>query len=610
MQRIKEWIKKLSIRQKLIFYSYLIIAPILVLISTLIFINNYRSEIKNEKNICMQSIQSLSDSVEATQKTVMKMGTYITINTDINEILTVDVPQELNRDGQLWIHNAPMQMLQDIIAINGDIKTIAIYPENGVTPYLRCMDASSYVSDFSDVKEGETYQQAMANKGLGDWMRVGKHSSDIYASNRTEKIILYREIYDLAKRNKLGFLVIGSNAEKYDSICDNFLRNDEEEIIVMSKGGNELVRRGGIEADIIDRIIKTESQIEENKKTIRNTHYMQYEVYRCTNDVTGTVVYKIVPKMKIKDVIETILVAPLALLVGFLIGLYPILILVSNIISKPLKKLTLAMQEFKKGDFSQQVNVVTHDEVGEASACFNEMVKDMKRLIDEKYVIELKERESELDALQAQINPHFLYNALDSLYWRTTEVGNDDVAENILALSDIFRLVLNRGEGIVAVRNEQELLECYLKIQQMRFGCRLKYRISMDADIVEERIPKLILQPFVENAIVHGFEKGKDSFFLSVVGKKEGKNMIFSIEDTGVGMNSEQMKAIWNEEDNRKYAGQRIGRYAIKNVKERLELKYHENFELQIKSAVGMGTLVTVRIPCETEQEGYAWEQK
>lgn len=124
----------------------------------------------------------------------------------------------------------------------------------------------------------------------------------------------------------------------------------------------------------------------------------------------------------------------------------------------------------KKGDLVSEVEVVTQDEVGEASACFNEMVYDMKRLIDENYVMELKERNSELDALRAQINPHFLYNALDSLYWRTTEAGNDEVADHILALSDIFRLVLSRGEGIVAVRYGQELLNRYLQIQQMRFG--------------------------------------------------------------------------------------------------------------------------------------------
>lgn len=244
------------------------------------------------------------------------------------------------------------------------------------------------------------------------------------------------------------------------------------------------------------------------------------------------------------------------------------------------------------------------DEVGEASACFNEMVDDMKRLIDKNYVMALKEKESELDVLQAQINPHFLYNALDSLYWQTLEHGDEKTAEDIMALSDLFRLVLNRGEGIVTVDNEMNLLKRYLHIQKMRFGKRLNYRIEVEETLLSEKLPKLILQPFVENAIVHGFEKGGDSYELTILGKRDGSDMVFYIKDTGVGMSREQVKAIWKQEDTRQYAGQRIGRYAIKNVKERLELKYQDRFLLEIESEEGKGTTVMLRLPCNHIEVG------
>lgn len=236
--------------------------------------------------------------------------------------------------------------------------------------------------------------------------------------------------------------------------------------------------------------------------------------------------------------------------------------------------------------------------MGEASACFNRMVDDIRELIDRNYVMALKERESELDILQAQINPHFLYNTLDSLYWKAMESENDEIAEDILSLSQLFRLVLNRGNGIVTVRTEADLLERYLHIQKMRFGKRLEYEISLDKTLWDEEIPKLILQPFVENAIVHGFEKIDGNYTLSIKGTKGEKGIIFQIKDTGVGMSDEQMEAIWDKADNRKYASQRIGRYAIKNVKERLELIYHENFELRIESKIGQGTTVIISVPC------------
>ena len=257
------------------------------------------------------------------------------------------------------------------------------------------------------------------------------------------------------------------------------------------------------------------------------------------------------------------------------------------------------MEEFQKGDFTKQVEVISFDEIGEVTACFNQMVMSIKELIDNKYVMELQEKESELIALQAQINPHFLYNTLDSLYWRIQSDGNEELAEDILALSQLFRLVLGQGKGIIPVHMEKDLIANYLHIQKMRFGRRLNYEISIDEEIMEASIPKLILQPFVENAIVHGFENTEFGGSLLVTGKRKGDNLIFTVEDNGVGMSDEQIEAIWNVEDSKKYSGQRIGRYAIKNVKERLALKYQSNFKLTIESIIGKGTTVTIMIPWE-----------
>ena len=136
----------------------------------------------------------------------------------------------------------------------------------------------------------------------------------------------------------------------------------------------------------------------------------------------------------------------------------------------------------------------------------------------------------------------------------------------------------------------------------MRFEERLDYKILINDLILEEEIPKLILQPFVENAIVHGFEKGNTKFYLSVTGELENGRMIFYVRDTGVGMSKEQVAVIWEEADARNYASQRIGKYAIKNVRERLELTYENDFKLQIESEKGKGTTVMISIPCKIKE--------
>lgn len=598
MKQMKKWILRLSIRRKLIFYSYLIIAPILLFISVLLFLYNYQSAVQNEEENCMQTVQRVSDSIGVMQSNNMEMGTYICINKEITRILTSTNHEELNRDAQLWLHYAPLEIIRDMVAIDGQIKTLAIYPENGVNPYLSCVDRSSYITDIEQVRSEEIYALAVQEKGKFLWQRVGQHPSNTYQSNQSDKIVMYREIYDMARKTKLGYLVIGSKAEAFDEVCQNSLRNREEAVVVMSDYGAELVRCGTVEDDIISAMIQEKSAEPMGKEIVKSSTWKNFRVYQCRNPQTGTIVYKMALKVGILDFVDTIIYAPLALLLGFLVGLYPVLVLVSNIVSKPLRSLSAAMENFKQGDFSQKVEVMTFDEVGEVSACFNRMVDDIKDLIDKNYVLAIKERESELDVLQAQINPHFLYNTLDSLYWKAIESGNEEMGEDVFSLSQLFRLVLNRGNGIVTVRTEAELLERYLHIQKMRFGKRLEYKISLEEQILEEEIPKLILQPFVENAIVHGFEKVEGNYFLSVTGKKAEHHMIFWIKDTGVGMSKEQVEAIWEKKDTQKYASQRIGRYAIKNVKERLELMYHEDFELCIKSAKGQGTEVMLSVPC------------
>lgn len=598
MKRLKDWVKRLSIRKKLVFYTYLVITPILLLISGLLFFRNYSLAVEEEEYNCLQSIERLSDSFEVMQKNIMEMGTYICINNEITQILTSNAPEELNSDAQLWLHRAPLQMIQDMVAIDGQIKTVAIYPENGVEPYLRCMDYSSYIGDIETVRNEDIYKLAVQEKGSFLWQRVGKYQSDTYQFNQNDKIVMYREIYDLARKNKLGYLVIGSSAGSFDRMCQNSLRNEDEAVIAMSEYGAILVNCGNMDEEFLTEAVSKLSGQGKKNAMSGGYDYQDYRVYWCKSEETGTILYKIVPKVTMLDYVDTIIIVPLALLLGVLVGLYPVMVLVSNIVSKPLHTLGIAMQNFKRGDFSQKVDVMTFDEVGEASACFNGMVDDIRDLINKNYVMALKERESELDVLQAQINPHFLYNTLDSLYWKAIEAGDEEIAEDIYSLSQLFRLVLSRGNSIVTVRNEAELLERYLHIQKMRFGKRLEYKIWLNESILDEEIPKLIVQPFVENAIVHGFEQGECSFYLSIIGEKADNYMVFCIRDTGVGMSAEQLAAIWNTDETKTHSSQQIGKYAIKNVKERLALIYHDDYKLDIESREGQGTTVKIVVPC------------
>ncbi len=600
MKKIRQWVDHLSVKKKLIFYGYLTITPVLIVICLVLLVNNYHKVQDEKLKNDTASVDTLAESLGILQTDIKDFSTYICINNDIHALLTTEDVEEKNKNAKLWLEEAPMAIVQDMMALKGHIKTIAIYPENGIRPYLRCMDGSAYIDDLDVVRSTDIYGETLASKNGMVWKSVPKGSGDTYLTNRSDKIVLYREIFDLTQKKTLGYIAIGVSQEYFQNLCQNITKNEKESVLILDKNGGELVKTGTLPEKLED-YLTGEDFIQQNYKE-REKHftYGDHEVICTQTDKNSSIVCKVVPAYGLQMQVLDIAYMPLILLIGMLIGLMPLLMIISNLVTKPLRRLCEAINEFSTGDFEQQVEVMTHDEVGEVAECFNKMVYAIKELIDENYVITLAEKESELAALQAQINPHFLYNTLDSLYWQAMNADNEEIAESILALSQLFRLVLSQGKREVTVGQETELVSRYLQIQKMRFSKRLEYKIDVEDSVKKAKIPKLILQPFVENAIVHGFENVSTPCELTVSGIREGDNIRFEIRDTGIGMRQDQIDEIWEEEPDQ-YRKQRIGRYAIKNIRERLQRKYQDRFTLEIQSEVGKGTTVILIVPYEEE---------
>lgn len=600
MSKIKHWVGQLSVKKKLVFYGYLTITPVLVLICLILLFFNYGKEMENRLESDLASVNSLADSVSVLQVEIKDYTTYICINDQIRQILTADDPEERNTNAKLWLEEAPMQLVQDMVALKGHIKTIAIYPENGIRPYLRGMDGSVYISDVEKVRETEAYQEAIESDNGMVWKLVPKGSSEIYLSNSSDKVVLYREMFDMSQKKTLGFLSVGVSQERFQELCENIVQEEQECVLILDRNGGELSQVGNLDEELEAYLLSEEFLKQDYREREKHFVYGNYDVICNQMSASASIICKIVPRYGMQLTGKSVIFMPVILLVGILIGLMPLLLIISNIYTKPLRQLSEAINQFSMGDFEQRVELTTHDEVGEVAECFNRMVEDIRKLIDENYVITLQEKESELAALQAQINPHFLYNTLDCLYWKAMEQGNEEIAESILALSQLFRLVLSQGKREVMVRQEMELISRYLQIQRMRFEKRLDYEIEVEESVQKAKIPKLILQPFVENAIVHGFENIASPCQIYVTAKRENGYIRFEIRDTGIGMRQDQIDAIWEEEPDQ-YRKHRIGRYAIKNIKERLVLKYHDDFKLEILSSVGKGTTVILLIPFEEE---------
>lgn len=601
MRKIKQWVNRLSVKKKLVFYGYLIITPVLFIICVVLLFYNYNKALNQRLEDDIASVNTLSEGINMLQSDIKDFSTYICINTEVHNLLKENNVKEKNKNSKLWNEEAPMQIVQDMIALKGHIQTIAIYPENGIRPYLRGMDGSVYISDIDTVRQTEIYKETIESSNGMIWRSVSKGRGTTYETNRTDKVVLYREIFDPAQKKTLGYIVIGVSQRKFNDMCENVIQGEKESIIILDKNGGELCQTGSLDEDVEEYLKSDEFLNQDYRERKLYFPYKDYDIICNQSEANSSIVCKIVPRYGLQMQIGDVAYMPVMLMIGVMLALLPLLLIISNLVTKPLRQISEAIRQFSAGDFEQQVTVSTHDEVGEVAECFNRMVEDIRTLIDENYVIKLQEKESELAALQAQINPHFLYNTLDSLYWQAQEAGNEELAETILALSQLFRLVLSQGKGEITAGQEVELVSRYLQIQKVRFNKRLNYTVEIEESIRRAKIPKLILQPFVENAIVHGFENVSAPCYLKVTGKTEGKYIRFEIQDTGIGMRQDQIDAIW-EKENEKYAKQRVGRFAIKNIKERLRLKYHDDFKLEIKSDVGHGTTVILIVPFEREE--------
>ncbi|RUS42442.1 sensor histidine kinase [Cohnella sp. AR92] len=269
-------------------------------------------------------------------------------------------------------------------------------------------------------------------------------------------------------------------------------------------------------------------------------------------------------------------------------------VMLSHRLSRPIRNLQRNMRKVEKGNFDVQAEVTQMNEIGQLARTFNMMVGQIKNLMQEIVDTHENKRKSELQLLQAQINPHFLYNTLDSIVWMAETKQHEEVVLMTSALAKLFRASITKDQELVPIRIEAEHITNYLLIQKMRYSSKLDYRLEIPDSIMGYKTLKILLQPFVENAIYHGIRNKPGIGTIVVRGMDTEDGIVFEVEDDGLGMTEEQLEKIWQAPDNGEWRGGGIG---ISNVNERIQLYFGQAYGISIRSELAEGTVVTIRIP-------------
>lgn len=276
------------------------------------------------------------------------------------------------------------------------------------------------------------------------------------------------------------------------------------------------------------------------------------------------------------------------------------LIMQRRYIFNPLKNMLKEMGRFREGNLEARMSYHAEDEIGRINREVEGIFTRIRDLIHEVYINRIYNQEATLKMLTSQINPHFLYNTLDSIRWKAVQNRDLEVGDQIEALSDLFRHILGRGDDLVTVDQEIKHLETYLYIMNFRYRDRIRYRISAGKGVRTLLMPKLILQPIVENAILHGIERRIGPGDIDICIKRDGDQLTIRIGDNGPGTDPAFIRGLLNDREDSSQG------FALKNINRRLKLCYGEACGLQFDSVPGRGTEVRITIPLKGKIKGAA----
>lgn len=449
------------------------------------------------------------------------------------------------------------------------------------------------LQDF-DLVSSKYYEAASEHGGQPVWLGL-QDNLLFYMEGITgpEKVLTMVEpITDFYNQEVIAVLIMDLNPDTFLDILHTENASFPHQMTFMLDQNQRLI--AGDEktvSQVIDAVCAMENRGGESKELMVGQERMALSVIE--NEATGWKIYTLVPYSDISAQVQSLNHSILLSIILCNLLILVCLLVVSLAITAPVKKLIEAMREVQQGNFDYRIDNKRSDEMGRLMETFNYMVFKIDMLIKEVYQEKLAQKNAELEALQSQINPHFLYNTLDTINWMLLEKKEYEISGIVVSLGEMMKYAISRSSRTVALREEIRHVSNYLLIQKERMEDKLEYEIDIPHQYESVQVPRLILQPLVENAIIHGIETG-GKVSIRVYEREEDGGCWLEVSDNGAGMDEEQLKRLRDGTTEMRMDHRSIG---VENVNKRIRLYYGEEFGLTIESRLGEGTVIRFCIP-------------
>lgn len=468
------------------------------------------------------------------------------------------------------------------------VVSINIFGENGL---VLTDGASSEIKSYIDVRQMEWYVKAVEAKGIP--VISASHTQNYLKEDGKWVFSLSAAIME--EDQVLGVMLIDMSYKNLTDMCNDiqlgeqgyvYIVSQDQEIIYHPK--QQLIYSGILEEDLNRVTNQKEGSFTEQveDKRLITVHSL---------DEVG---WSVVGVSYIGELLvsKQEMVVPLIILTGLALGIaFFISQRIAKQIARPIRELTDYMHEVEAGNLGVEINFESDtEEIRCLSVSFKDMLHKIQVLVEKVEENQKKLRKSELKVLQSQINPHFLYNSLDTIIWLGEREENEKVVQMTAALARYFRLSLSKGKEVISIYEEAEHVKHYLQIQKIRYANKLSYEIEIEPEVFDYMVVKIVLQPLVENALYHGIKDLENGGYIKVSGYKKGEDIILEVYDNGKGIREERLRTILTAPASTSITK---GGVAIKNVHERIQMYFGANYGLTYESEYGEWTKVRITIP-------------